>query len=461
MFLNLSKKELNSMFRFVPQELLSRTFVIGGFVRDLIMDKESNDIDYVVINSSHKEMISLGFTQVGADFPVYLDKYGNEFALARQERKTGKGFLGFSFITENVTLIDDQRRRDFTCNSMAIDYLGNFYDPFNGYEDIKNKIFRHVSDAFAEDPVRVLRLARFSARYTEFSIHSDTRALVTSLRPELESLTPERMYKEMEKALSLDTASIYFRTLYNLGVLDLLFPELFVMVDCYQPYEFHAEGCVFEHSLRVLDQACLLSKSVKVRFAALFHDIGKPSCFIKYGNFNGHSSTNIVLEQFSLFQKRLRIPNNIIDFSILIARLHHKFHNFDSIGEKSLEKMLFAKSFPKKESDLNDLIFAIKSDSLGRIVTDPVTGRTLTKEEADLVFQTGIETFDGEIYIQGHNDLNIEYLRFLFQTQFLKSRAGEYINSSEVKPSVDAIKNFTHNEKLDRIKSIRRHFISD
>jgi tRNA nucleotidyltransferase (CCA-adding enzyme) len=203
-------------------------YLVGGAVRDLLLGKKSSDLDYVVINSSEEEMLSNGFKPVGADFPVFLHPdTGNEYALARTERKTGKGYNGFSVSTNGVTLKDDLFRRDITINAMAIDSNGNLIDPFNGLSDLSNGVIRHVSEAFREDPVRILRVARFCATY-DFILHEQTLHLMKEMvtNGEVDNLTSERVWAEIKKTFSKTNPSIFFRVLDKCGALNRLVPHL-------------------------------------------------------------------------------------------------------------------------------------------------------------------------------------------------------------------------------------------
>ncbi len=208
-----------------------QTFLVGGAVRDKLLGRNSKDLDYVVVGSSREEMISLGFKQVGADFPVFLHpETGDEYALARTEKKTGTGYAGFETDTENVSLVDDLRRRDLTINAIAQDSDGNLVDPFGGADDLKNHVLRHVSPAFAEDPLRVLRVARFTARYAHrgFTVAPETIKLMQSLvkAGEISNLTKERVWIETEKALSEKDPHLFFRILEEVGATKVLMPEL-------------------------------------------------------------------------------------------------------------------------------------------------------------------------------------------------------------------------------------------
>ena len=207
-----------------------KKYMVGGAVRDKLLGLEPKDVDYVVVGSTPEEMLALGFKQVGADFPVFLDEAGVEYALARTERKSGSGYTGFvTNHSPDVTLEQDLERRDLTINAMAMDDEGNLYDPYGGQEDLQNRVLRHVSDAFADDPVRVLRLARFRARYgSEWTVAVETLDFCNKLveSGELDALTRERVLKEFEKALSEPSPVMFAATLHTVGAYDVLFPEM-------------------------------------------------------------------------------------------------------------------------------------------------------------------------------------------------------------------------------------------
>lgn len=233
-------------------------YLVGGAVRDMLMGVDSNDNDYVVVGSTPEEMMSLGFKQVGADFPVFLDEDGVEYALARKEKKVGAGYNGFSTDhSAKVTLKEDLKRRDLTINAIAMDDDGNIFDPYNGEYDLRNQVLRHVSKAFAEDPVRVLRLARFRARYGLWKIHPGTVKLCKQMvkNGELNYLTRERVLKELEKVLTEPYPELFFKTLDMFGALRIVFPQ----------YNTHGKT---ELGIRMLIGN---AKSVKLKYARLMY----------------------------------------------------------------------------------------------------------------------------------------------------------------------------------------------
>lgn len=453
----MNTKLLKELFNIVPKNIRPRTAIVGGFVRDYFLNIESNDIDFVVKDSSPKEMLKLGFTNVGNDFPVFLLN-GHEFALCRQERKSSAGYNGFETVTNKITFQEDLLRRDLTINAMLIDSKGVFFDPFNGKEDLDNKILRHVSEAFAEDPVRVLRLARFTAKYKGFTIHEDTKKLAKSLKPELESLTPERVYKELVKVLQTDNPSQFFKTLKDLDLLDVLFPELFLMIGLKHNPRNHAEGDVFEHTMKVLDMASIMSKSINVRFAALYHDIGKPHVETNENfSFHGHETTDLVVEQFDILRERLRVPTDTFRLGLAVAINHHRIHRLDQLSYKALQRMLTAGYFPKKEIFLEEFIIAIDADAQGRIRAVGDSPRVLTEEEVNTVYRNGSLEIDNVIYSVPTEKVNKEFLFELLKVSKLKSKVSQEPNFSLM--GVQAIKDFVLKEKYTEIKKLqKKHF---
>ena len=256
-------------------------FLVGGAVRDKLLGRDVVDNDYVVVGATVEEMLQLGFAQVGKDFPVFLHpKNKQEFALARTEKKAGTGYTGFNCnASADVSLEEDLLRRDLTINAMAMDAQGNVFDPYNGQLDLENRILRHVSDAFIEDPLRVLRVARFAARYHSygFTIAPETLTLMTKLSNsgELLTLSGERVWQEMERSLADDNPEVFFQVLYNCRALKSLWPDLHNLWGVPNPKKWHPEICSGVHTMMVLKQAVSLSKKTTIRFASVCHDLGK------------------------------------------------------------------------------------------------------------------------------------------------------------------------------------------
>ncbi|MBB1430823.1 multifunctional CCA addition/repair protein [Pseudoalteromonas sp. SG43-4] len=318
---------------------LKQVYLVGGAVRDKLLNIKSKDNDYVVIGETPKTMESLGFVPIGSDFPVYLHpKTKEEYALGRTERKSGKGYTGFVVdASPTVTLEEDLARRDLTINSMALDEHGNIIDPFNGQTDLQNKALRHTTEAFVEDPVRVLRIARFLARYgSDWRIHPSTYALMRELKNkgELNHLVPERVWLETEKALGEKHPELYFEALQGLGI----FPELERMVNVPQPANHHPEGDVFVHTMLVLRRAADLNFNLEARFAALTHDFGKALSFKKYGNLRGHEREGVAV--IEAFCERLKVPNRFRDVGVLTSDNHTLCHTIDQLRPQTIHKLI-------------------------------------------------------------------------------------------------------------------------
>ncbi len=318
---------------------LKQVYLVGGAVRDKLLNIKSKDNDYVVIGETPKTMESLGFVPIGSDFPVYLHpKTKEEYALGRTERKSGKGYTGFVVdASPTVTLEEDLARRDLTINSMALDEHGNIIDPFNGQTDLRNKTLRHTTEAFVEDPVRVLRIARFLARYgSDWRIHPSTYALMRELKNkgELNHLVPERVWLETEKALGEKHPELYFEALQGLGI----FPELERMVNVPQPANHHPEGDVFVHTMLVLRRAADLNFNLEARFAALTHDFGKALSFKKHGNLRGHEREGVAV--IEAFCERLKVPNRFRDVGVLTSDNHTLCHTIDQLRPQTIHKLI-------------------------------------------------------------------------------------------------------------------------
>lgn len=371
-----------------------KIFIVGGAVRDKLLGKNPSDIDYVVVGSTPEEMLSLGYEQVGADFPVFLNPDTNdEYALARTERKTGAGYLDFETkFDKTITLEDDLLRRDLTINAMAMDEDGNVIDPFNGMKDLENKVIRHVSEAFKEDPVRVLRVARFMAKMPDFTIAHETKEMLKEMvsNGEVDNLKPDRIWKEFVKAFNTDNPERFINTLQELGALKVILPEIEKMRGVPQRADYHAEGDVYIHTLMVLKEACKLSKGLPendklfVRMSALFHDIGKaytPNHLLYEddgsikGHHHGHDSKEIVEPKIREVGKRLRMPKAIEDFCVDVGIFHQKIHQIKKMSPRGITKMFNELSIRQKAGNGNEdryidnFMMSCYADALGRKVT--------------------------------------------------------------------------------------------
>lgn len=321
-----------------------KTYLVGGAVRDMLMGIKPKDFDYVVVGSTPEQMISDGFEQVGADFPVFLNFAGDEYALARREKKTGTGYLGFeSEFGVDVTLEDDLSRRDLTINSIAYDMggYGGYIDPFNGQDDIENKVLRHTSEAFQEDPVRVLRVARFRARFgPEWKVAQETKELIHTMAKKgvLDELTPERVWKEMSRALMEDYPRLFFDTLLECDALQVVFPEIYRLKTALESRRWHPEGDAYEHTMLVIMQSSEFDFPLEIRFAALVHDFGKGiTPRDQLPKHYGHDVKGVkVVEDFS---NRLCVPAKMRDRAMKATRYHMYLHKLDKINPKTYVKM--------------------------------------------------------------------------------------------------------------------------
>lgn len=323
-----------------------KMYLVGGAVRDMLMGLEPKDKDYVVVGSSVEEMLTAGFEKVGADFPVFLHpETGEEYALARREKKTGAGYLGFtSEFGVDVTLEEDLGRRDLTINSIAIKQVEDensperrIYDPFNGMTDIRNKVLRHTSNAFQEDPVRVLRLARFRARLgSEWTVAPETVSLVASMAKKgvLNELTAERVWKELSRALMEDHARLFFDTLLECDALHVLFPEVYRLKTALEARRWHPEGDAYEHTMLVLTQAVRFNFGLEARLAALVHDFGKGlTPRDKLPKHYGHEMTGVPVARD--FCNRLTVPSKMRDRVMKTTRYHMHMHKLDTLNPKT------------------------------------------------------------------------------------------------------------------------------
>ena len=302
-----------------------KTYVVGGAVRDRLLGLPQSDRDHVVVGATPDDMAALGYQPVGRDFPVFLHPDSHEeYALARTERKSGHGYKGFVVhAAPDVTLEEDLLRRDLTINAMAEDEAGQLVDPYGGQADLAAKRFRHVSEAFAEDPVRILRVARFAARFTEFSVAPETLALMRAMAEagEVDALVPERVWQELARGLMEAQPSRMFRVLRDCGALARLLPELDRLFGVPQPPEHHPEVDTGVHVMLVVDWSAAQGFELPVRFAALTHDLGKgvtpPEFWPKH---HGHEAKSVDLVR--TLCERLRVPADCRDLAVAVARDH-------------------------------------------------------------------------------------------------------------------------------------------
>jgi len=348
-----------------------KIYRVGGAVRDKLLDYPSDENDWVVVGSSPEEMVELGYQPVGQDFPVFINtKSGEEYALARTERKSGHGYQGFAFHTApDVSLEDDLIRRDLTINAMAEDHDGSIIDPHGGQQDLANKVLRHVSDAFTEDPLRVLRVARFAARYHHlgFSIAAETLQLMTEISAsgELQHLVAERVWKETDRALCERSPDIYIQVLRDCGALALLFPEVEKLFGVAQRADYHPEVDTGIHILMSLQQAARLSDSSPIRFSVLVHDLGKgitPDHVLP--SHSGHEARGLPLVKNVC--DRLKVPNEHRQLAMVVTEFHLLCHKAFELKPETILKLLKAIGALKSSSRLDDFLTCCEADARGR-----------------------------------------------------------------------------------------------
>lgn len=349
-----------------------QTFLVGGAVRDSLLNFPVKEKDWVVVGETPESMVKKGFKAVGKDFPVFLHpETHEEYALARTERKTGAGYKGFTVHSSpKVTLEQDLIRRDLTINAIAMDAHGNLLDPYNGVADLERRIFRHVSPAFSEDPVRILRIARFAARYTHlgFIIAEETLQLMKKMvkQGETDYLVAERVWAELDKTLSEQTPSAFFHVLKQCDALNSIFPEIDQLFGVPQPAKYHPEIDTGIHSLLCLEQATKLSKKPEVRLAALLHDLGKAKTNKNnWPSHHGHEQKGLpVLENFCT---RLRLPKTFKTLCTQVMIYHTHCHRVFELKASTLVDMLYSLGiFKPSTSLLEDFVLACEADSKGR-----------------------------------------------------------------------------------------------
>jgi tRNA nucleotidyltransferase (CCA-adding enzyme) len=348
-----------------------KIYRVGGAVRDKLLNYPSDENDWVVVGATPQKMVDLNYVPVGSDFPVFIKPdTGEEYALARTERKSGHGYQGFTFHADkDISLEEDLVRRDLTINAMAEDQDGSLIDPYNGQRDLKNKLLRHVSDAFTEDPLRVLRVARFAARYHHlgFTIAPETLALMSSITAsgELGYLVAERVWKETERALGERSPDIYIQTLRDCGALKALFPEVDCLFGVPQRADFHPEIDTGIHTLMALQQSVKLSDSSAIRFAVLVHDLGKgitPDHILP--SHSGHEARGVALVD-SLCD-RLKVPNHFRQLALAVTEYHLMCHKALELDAELILALLKGIGALKASDKLEEFILCCEADARGR-----------------------------------------------------------------------------------------------
>lgn len=352
-----------------------KAYLVGGYVRDNEINRllgtaiTAKDRDWVVVGSTEDEMLKQGFQRVGK-FPVFLHPHNKEeWALARTEKKTGNGYKGFEVdFNPNVTLEEDLGRRDLTINAMAQDPdTGLIIDPYNGKKDIQNKILRHTSPAFVEDPLRVLRVARFAARLNDFTIAPETMAEMQRIADagELEYLTPERVWQEIQSALSEDHPEIFFNVLRECKALAIIWPELNALWGIPNPVKHHPEICSGMHTMMVLQQAAQLTAKTTIRFAALCHDLGKGiTPHNELPSHKQHEIKGLALVETSC--NRFKVPNEYKQLALKVCQFHLHCHSAFELKPSTILTLFNQLDVWRKPQEFQDFLITCEADARGR-----------------------------------------------------------------------------------------------
>ena len=380
-------------------------FVVGGAVRDALMGLPVNDRDWVVVGSTPEVMTAEGFMPVGKDFPVFLHpQTREEYALARTERKTARGYKGFAVQADpGVTLEEDLARRDLTVNAMALpemlahaapsEWVDQIVDPYGGQPDLQNKVLRHVTEAFAEDPVRILRVARFAARFADFSVADETMALMRQMVEdgEVDHLVPERVWQELAKGLMSDKPSRMFEVLRACGALKVLLPELDRLWGVPQRPEYHPEVDTGVHMMLVMDMAARMNTPLAVRVACLMHDLGKgttPADVLP--RHIGHENRSVKLLQKVC--ERLRVPTDCRELAEVVAREHGNIHRSAELNAEALIRLLERCDAIRQPERFERVLQACECDARGRLGFEaaayPQAVRLLKAQQAALSVDT-------------------------------------------------------------------------
>lgn len=376
-----------------------RILLVGGAVRDSIRGIPSDDLDYVVVNATPQMMLDLGYTEAGKDFPVFLHpETKDEHALARVERSTGKAYQDFDAEWQGVTLEDDLMRRDLTINAMAQDQeTGEIVDIFGGKKDLENKVLRHVSEAFKEDPLRILRVARFASKMEGFTVAPETMSFMQEMVKDgmINHLTAERVWKEWHRAMKSPEPHRFFEVLDETGALEVLFPVIHKMKVVPQRADYHAEGDVFTHTMMVLKEATELTKDMDedrrllIRMGALLHDVGKtetPHNLLYYtegekkgqmkGSHTGHDAPHVVKPLIMDLKERYKLPDFTTRFCLDVAVFHQRAHSVKAMKKAKGWTTFFNDLNIRQKADANgedryleDFLLACQADARGRLLT--------------------------------------------------------------------------------------------
>ena len=346
-------------------------YLVGGAVRDSLLDLPVRDKDWVVVGSNAKLMKEQGYLQVGKGFPVFLHpQTKQEYALARTERKVGVGYLGFEFdASEFVTLEQDLLRRDLTINAIAESSDGQLIDPYNGRRDIKDKVLRHVSPAFAEDPLRVLRVAKFAARFARlgFTVAPETLKLMSNIvqSGEIDALVRERVWQEIEQTMGGPAPDVFITVLRDCGALKSILPEVDRLFGVPQPVKYHPEVDTGLHTLLSLQQAVKLTDDPVIRYATLVHDVGKGvTDKANWPSHHAHETLGLPLQ--ADISKRLHVPNEFAKLAALVCEHHTKMHRIKELRPATLLKLIEALDGFRRPERVQKFLLACEADARGR-----------------------------------------------------------------------------------------------
>lgn len=346
-------------------------YLVGGAVRDRLLGLPVSERDWVVVGARPEELQAQGYISVGREFPVFLHPQSKEeYALARLERKVSPGYRGFATqFSPDVSLEDDLRRRDLTINAMAQDESGRITDPYGGRRDLESKVLRHVSDAFVEDPVRILRVARFAARFTDlgFTVAPETLALMRQMvtSGEVDALVPERVWQETERALGESRPDVFFQTLRDCGALAVIFPEIDALYGVPQPPRWHPEVDTGVHVMLAVRYAASIGAATSVRFAVLTHDLGKaltPSS--QWPSHRGHEEAGV--PRVEALSERLRVPNSFRELAVLGARHHAVVHRAHELRTDTMLRLFESTDAFRRPERFLELLQVCESDARGR-----------------------------------------------------------------------------------------------
>jgi tRNA nucleotidyltransferase (CCA-adding enzyme) len=405
-----------------------KVYLVGGAVRDELLRYPIKEQDWVIVGATPAELTQQGYQQVGKDFPVFLHpKTREEYALARTERKLAPGYYGFSCdFNPQVTLEEDLARRDLTINAIAKSSSGELIDPYNGQKDIKDKLLRHVSPAFIEDPVRVLRVARFAARYHHlgFKLAPETRLLMYEMvkRGELNHLVPERVWQEWQRSLNEKNPEVFITILRACGALEIILPELDRLFGIPNPKKYHLEIDSGIHSLMVLQSATSMSKDPKIRFAAIVHDLGKGTTPMEiWPSHHGHEQRGMSI--IKDLCGRLRIPTDYRKFAQLVSQFHLHVHRFDELKPDTIVSVLEKTDAFRRPDVFHQLLLVCTADHLGKGKTSAhypqakawewVLEETI-KIEPQLLIEQGLQ---GEAIKNGLHQLRVDCVQRLLENK--------------------------------------------